>query len=136
MLNKSINLRADSVNKKIWFFLNFFMLQLLAWKKNWEPISSMKQLGKIKNRHSWNCFANGSSIWIELVNFKTSELKLLVCKFQTFCKLIQFMNWIETLQSYKNQLFAQKKSNCLRFDSVYKLNYFKILEARKACYKI
>ena len=81
-MNKKLIICASWFSiKKSWFFSVFQSLSSLH-EKNWEPISSMKQLGKNKNLHSWNSlfknlnlFANWFSRSNEVMNFKTSKLK-------------------------------------------------------------
>ena len=81
----------------------FFKAWVACMKKNWEPISSMKQLGKKINLHSWNSlfknlkfFRYWFSRWYELINFKA---QIACLKNSNFHKLIQTMKRIDQLES-------------------------------------
>ena len=117
-------MRAESVIKKIWFFLKIFWSSSIG-KNKPGTIFVYETTSKIENL---NLFANWFSLWIELINFKISKLKHLAWKTQFFLILIQSIKWIE---SFIYQLASLKKFRLLKIR--FSLEFFKIFEARISC---
>ena len=102
-IKKTNNLRELIQYIKKFDFSQFFKTWVACMKKNWEPISSMRQHGKNINLHSWNSlfknlnfFRNWFSLWNELINFKA---QIACLKNSNFHKLFQTMKRIDQLQS-------------------------------------
>ena len=85
-------------------------------KENWEPISFMKQLGKMESLHSWNSlikistFSQTDSV-VEM-NKLTSKLQSsnsFFLKNSIFCKLIQSMKWSENTKNFGEPIQSMRK---------------------------